>query len=209
MKQLIGIAVLLAAGPLAAQEITIDYAKDVDFATVKTFQYSETEDTNIKDPMMGERIVADLKAKLIDGGLSEVQDSPDIYVTYHVTREEKQKVNTQTFGYGGYAAGWGRWTGAGGEPNSMTTETPYTRRGAITGDSCCGYVRGRHESAPGRSTTPRLHSTPGAYLPPSGACSAEAVCGRDWARDALRRVCPARHGAVVPEDGHAGTVRGM
>ena len=126
MKIFIGVAVLLAAGSVAAQEIKIEYAKDVDFETVKTFQYSETEDTNIEDPAMDERIVADLKAKLIDGGLSEVQDSPDIYVTYHVTREEKQKVNTQTFGYGGYAAGWGRWTGAGGEPNSMTTETPYT-----------------------------------------------------------------------------------
>jgi len=126
MKGLIGIALLLAAGPLAAQEITIEYAKEVDFATVKTFQYSETEDTNIKDPMLGERIVADLKAKLIAGGLSEVEDNPDIYVTYHVTTEEKTKVNTQTFGYGGYAAGWGRWSVEGGGPASMTTETPYT-----------------------------------------------------------------------------------
>ena len=105
MKQLIGIAVLLAAGPLAAQEITIDYAKDVDFANVKTFQYSETEDTNIKDPMMGERIVADLKAKLIDGGLSEVEDNPDIFVTYHGEEQEELNLNTTHFGYG-YGGGW-------------------------------------------------------------------------------------------------------
>jgi hypothetical protein len=126
MRRLIGIAILLAAGPLMAQEITIDYAKDVDFAAVKTFQYSETEDTNVKDPMVGERIVADLKAKLVEGGLTEVQDSPDIYVTYHVMREEKQKLHTQTFGYGGYSAGWGRWADDAGKPASITTETPYT-----------------------------------------------------------------------------------
>lgn len=126
MKRLIAVACLLAAGSVAAQEITIDYAKDVDFAAVKTFQYSETEDTNIQDPALGERIVDDLKAKLIDGGLSEVKDSPDIYITYHVMREEKQKLNTQTFGYGGNAAGWGRWAGEGGQPASITTETPYT-----------------------------------------------------------------------------------
>ena len=46
MNRLIGIAVLLVAMPVAAQQVTIDYAKDMDFRDVKKFQYVEKKETN-------------------------------------------------------------------------------------------------------------------------------------------------------------------
>ena len=124
MKRLIGIAFLLAVTPVAAQQVTIDYAKDVDFKAVKTFQYTETKETNAPDQLMAGRIVTDLKAELTAAGLSEVQDSPDIFVTYHMTSKEDTVLNTTGFGYGGFGRGWGAW--GGGMANSTTTESTYT-----------------------------------------------------------------------------------
>lgn len=126
MNKLIGIALLLVATPVAAQQVTIDYAKDEDFKKVKTFQYTETKETNIQNPMMADRIVTDLKAKLTAGGLSEVQENPDIFVTYHMTSKQDQVLNTTSFGYGGVGMGWGAWGGGMGMGDSTTTETTYT-----------------------------------------------------------------------------------
>ena len=124
MNKLIGIALLLVTTPVAAQKVTIDYAKDMDFGEVKTFQYTETKETNPKNPMMADRIVEDLKAKLRDGGLLEVQKNPDVYVTYHFTSEQDQELDTTGFGYGGVGVGWGRW--GGGMTDATTTVTTYT-----------------------------------------------------------------------------------
>ena len=124
MKTLIGLALMLAVTPVAAQQVTIDYAKDVDFKAVKTFQYTETKETNAQDSMMGDRIVTDLKAQLTEAGLTEVKDSPDIFVTYHMTSKEDTVLNTTGFGYGGFGVGWGRW--GGGMASSTTTESTYT-----------------------------------------------------------------------------------
>ena len=45
----VAIAVMLAAVPGLAQEVTIDYAHGFDFNSVTTFQYVDTKDSNIKD----------------------------------------------------------------------------------------------------------------------------------------------------------------
>lgn len=126
MNKLIGVALLLVATPVAAQQVMIDYAKDEDFKKVKTFQYTETKETNIQNPMMADRIVTDLKAKLTTGGLSEVQENPDIFVTYHMTSKQDQVLNTTGFGYGGVGMGWGGWGGGMGMADTTTTETTYT-----------------------------------------------------------------------------------
>ncbi|HEU4618938.1 MAG TPA: DUF4136 domain-containing protein [Gammaproteobacteria bacterium] len=124
MNRLIGIALLLIAAPVAAQKVTIDYAKDIDFNSVKTFQYVPSED-GAPDPLMAERIDALIKQKLVDGGLKEVTENPDIFVTYHLTAQQNQVLNTTGFGYGGYGPGWGAWGGA-GLSTATTTVSTYT-----------------------------------------------------------------------------------
>jgi len=124
MKKLVGIAFLLVAAPVAAQQVTIDYAKGTDFSAIKTYQYVDTKETDMSNPMMADRIVQAIKAKLNAGGLHEVQENPDIFVTYHVTTQQNKVLNTTGFGYGGFGVGWGAW--GGGMASATTTETTYT-----------------------------------------------------------------------------------
>jgi hypothetical protein len=126
MKKILGIAtvVLLLALPAAAQKVNIDYAHDFDFSGVKTFQYVDTEESNAKSDLMDQRIAGAIKRELTEGGLTEVSENPDLYVTYHITTQENTVYNTTNFGYGGYYGGWYGW--GGGMGTSTTTASNYT-----------------------------------------------------------------------------------
>ncbi len=131
MKKLLGTVFVMAliATPAMAQKVTIDYAHDFDFGSVKTFQYVDTKESNVKgNDMMAQRVADMIKKELREGGLTEVQENPDIYVTYHFTTEERTSYQTTNFGYGGYGAGWGGWGygGMGGMGSSTTQAINYT-----------------------------------------------------------------------------------
>ena len=136
MKKALGLIFVLAliATPALAQKVTVDYAHDFDFSGVKTFQYVDTQESNSKNELMAGRIVDSIKKELREGGLTEVQENPDLFVTYHVTTEELSSFNTTSMGYGGYGgycAGWGGYGryggyGMGGMASSTTYETKYT-----------------------------------------------------------------------------------
>jgi len=126
MKKTLGIAavVLLLALPAAAQKVNIDYAHDFDFSGVKTFQYVDTDESNARSDLMNQRIAGAIKRELKEGGLTEVTENPDVYVTYHITSKENTVYNTSNFGYGGYYGGWYGW--GGGMGTSTTTASSYT-----------------------------------------------------------------------------------
>jgi flagellin-like hook-associated protein FlgL len=134
MKKALGMifVLALAATPAVAQKVTIDYAHDFDFKAVKTFQYIDTKDSNIKNQLMADRITTMFKKELAEGGLKEVTENPDIYVTYHATSKENTSYNTTSMGYGGYGGygggwgGYGRYGGMGGMGSSTTYATTYT-----------------------------------------------------------------------------------
>ena len=134
MKKALGMifVLALAATPAMAQKVTIDYAHDFDFKAVKTFQYIDTKDSNIKNQLMADRITTMFKKVLAEGGLKEVTENPDIYVTYHATSKENTSYNTTSMGYGGYGGygggwgGYGRYGGMGGMGSSTTYATTYT-----------------------------------------------------------------------------------
>ena len=134
MKKVLGLVIVLglAATPAMAQKVTIDYAHDFDFKAVKTFQYIDTKDSNIKNQLMADRITTMFKKELAEGGLKEVTENPDIYVTYHATSKENTSYNTTSMGYGGYGGygggwgGYGRYGGMGGMGSSTTYATTYT-----------------------------------------------------------------------------------
>ena len=129
MKRMFGLAIVLAlaATPALAQKVNIDYARDFDFEDIKTFQYVETKDTNMGNPLMADRATSRLKAELVKGGLTEVQENPDIYVTYHFTSKDDTQYVTDSFGYGGYHGGWGRWGGGAMGGTSTTRAYTYTK----------------------------------------------------------------------------------
>ena len=128
MKRVLGMLIVLAfaATPALAQKITIDYAHDFDFEKVKTFQYVDTKDSNMKNEMMDGRTKDAIIRELTEGRLKLVESDPDIFVTYHVTTQENTVYNTTGFGYGGYGAGWGGYGYGGGMGSSTTTAMSYT-----------------------------------------------------------------------------------
>ena len=127
MKKVIGLifVVALIATPAMAQKVQIDYAHDFDFESVKTFQYVDTAESNVKgNQMMADRVTNMIKKELREGGLTEVQENPDIFVTYHFTTEDRTSYTTTNFGYGGYGGGWYGW--GGGMGSSSTQQHNYT-----------------------------------------------------------------------------------
>jgi hypothetical protein len=115
---------MLMASPAFAQRITIDYDHDYDFDKVKTFAYVETGDTNSDNPLMDGRIRDAIARELTEGGLTQVDSNPDLFVTYHLSSKENTVLNTSGFGYGGWGGGWGGW--GGGISSSTTTVSTYT-----------------------------------------------------------------------------------
>jgi hypothetical protein len=130
MKKTLGLLIVLglAASPALAQKVTIDYAHDFDFDSVETFQYVDTEESNATNPMMHDRIQAMIIKEMKEGGATQVDANPDIFITYHVTTQQQTSYSTTSFGYGGYHGGWGGWGyGYGpGMASSTTTAHNYT-----------------------------------------------------------------------------------
>lgn len=126
MKKALGLIFVLAlvATPAMAQKVNIDYAHEFDFDSIKTFQYVDTAESNIKNQIMADRVTNLIKQELIEGGLKEVAENPDIYVTYHFTTQERTSYTTTNFGYGGYHGGWYGWGGSMGP--STTQQHNYT-----------------------------------------------------------------------------------
>ena len=127
MKKALGLIFVMAlvAAPAMAQKVNIDYAHEFDFDSVKTFQYVDPAESNIKgNQMMADRVTNMIKKELREGGLTEVQENPDIYVTYHFTTEDRTSYTTTNFGYGGYGGGWYGW--GGGMGTSSTQQHNYT-----------------------------------------------------------------------------------
>ncbi|MBW2510023.1 MAG: DUF4136 domain-containing protein, partial [Deltaproteobacteria bacterium] len=130
MKRVCGIAVvtLLVAVPGFAQKVNIDYAHDFDFNSINTFQYVDTEESNIKNNnLMADRVVGMIKKELREGGLQEVQENPDLYVTYHFMSQERKQLSTTGMGMGGYGGYWDGWGGWGDPFGGSMMGTSTTR----------------------------------------------------------------------------------
>ena len=116
----------MAALPAAAQKVTIDYAHEFDFTSVKTFQYVETKDTNTSNELMDERVKAAIIKELTEGGLTQTDTNPDLHVTYHYSSKDQTVYNTTNMGYGGMGMGWGGWGGMGASTTTTATFTEGT-----------------------------------------------------------------------------------
>ncbi len=135
MRKIFGLILVLAvvAGPSVAQKVTIDYAHDFDFESIKTFQYVDTKDSNAGNDLTDNRLRDAIIREAKDGGLQQVDSNPDMYLTYHVTTKDNTVFNTTSYGYGGWGPGWGGYGtwgygyGAGiGMADSTTRAYTYT-----------------------------------------------------------------------------------
>lgn len=127
----LGIALLVATAA-AAQKITTDSNPGTNFASYKTFTW--LKEPNVSDPLMKQRIVADINAQLQAKGLQPAQEGADLAVAAHMATKTEKTLNTFYDGFGG---GW-RW---GGGLGSATTTVDTYQEGTLVVDLFDGKTK--------------------------------------------------------------------
>jgi hypothetical protein len=131
---LLVLGLVLVAGPAFAQKVYIDYDKEFTAGDIKTFAWADTSETSVEDanPLLHSRIVNGIEYYLTLGGIREVNDDPDVYVTYHGSSEQEVRFDTDHWGYG-YPSAWygggfyGGYPHHGGYGTSTTTMRTYEK----------------------------------------------------------------------------------
>jgi hypothetical protein len=119
------IVTVLAAVPVLAQEVHVDYDRSGRFSWYKTFAWYESEETSLAghNDLMHSRIKNAIEHHLSQGRLVEDNDEPDLYVTYHAGSREAVRVDPVAIGVG-ISPGWAwdpYWGGAGVSTASVRT----------------------------------------------------------------------------------------
>ena len=82
--------------PCYAQKVNVDYNKEFDFNSLKT--YSWQKGTPAANPLMEQRIVKAIEYNLAMKGFQQVESSPDFYVVSHAST--KEELDITEWGYG-------------------------------------------------------------------------------------------------------------
>jgi hypothetical protein len=96
--------IFLAAVSAAVAGVDVEYNRTVDFTGFKTYAWKKgTEAPNsLTEKRIHRAVDEELKAK----GLTQVEESPDLYVITHAAGTSSARLDVNGFGYAGYG-----WTG--------------------------------------------------------------------------------------------------
>ncbi len=123
-KLALAAALCLLAAPSFAQKVTVDWDKDYDFDTIKTYEWVSPQ-VSPTSPLMQQRIEEAMQYHLAMRGVERVESGGDVMITYHGDNKNETVISTDHFGMG-YGGGWGRW-GGGGMGTSTSRAHTYTR----------------------------------------------------------------------------------
>jgi len=105
-------AVLLISS-CSGLKVSTDYDPASDFQSLKQYQWYQAKDGeqsgHANSPLMDKRIRATIESHLAAKDLLKTERTPDFYLNYSVTTEDKVDIQTHHT-YSGYAPGWG-WRG--------------------------------------------------------------------------------------------------
>lgn len=132
-RMLLGLAVIMSlVVGCSSTRVHVDYDRDADADSYASYAWSEHGEHSLIDdsPLMHNRIVAAIDARLQLGGLELEADDPDLLVAYHTETDEEVQLDSTTFGYT-YGPSW-RWDpywswGRPGISTTSTRVTTYTR----------------------------------------------------------------------------------
>lgn len=134
MQTLAVAAALCVAGATAfAQDVKVDFDKDANFASLKTF--AAKIGTSWNNPLGEKRVLSEIEETLTQKGWTMADaDKADAVVVLHGATEKEKTLNTfySGGGYGGY--GWRGWGGAGMGMGSATTTTSEYLVGTLVVD---------------------------------------------------------------------------
>jgi hypothetical protein len=104
-----------------AQDVKVDFDKDANFGTIKTFAVKIG--TSWNNPLSEKRVVGEIEQSLTEKGWTKTDESKaDALVVLHGATQVKKDLNTfYSGGYGGYG-----WRGVGGMGSATTTVNEYT-----------------------------------------------------------------------------------
>lgn len=139
IKNLLSLIVLslFLAACSQIQSVSVDYDTTVNFDEYQTFAWSPTPETSMENesPLMHARTIKIITEALVNGGMTQVESDPDIYVTYHTNSREEVRLQTTNTGGGlygpyGYDPYWGGGMGM-GMGTSTTTARTYVKGSLI------------------------------------------------------------------------------
>jgi len=104
-RLVVGLSLVLIASNAFGQKVTTDSVPGTDWSKFHT--YSWAEGTPAQDPLVAQRIVAGIDARLAAKGLKKVDSDPDLVVMYHASADQQKSLNWSNMG------GWGRFGGMG------------------------------------------------------------------------------------------------
>jgi Domain of unknown function (DUF4136) len=122
MQTLAVAATFTLIGSMAfAQDVKVDFDKDANFGTIKTFAVKIG--TSWNNPLSEKRVVGEIEQTLTEKGWTKTDESKaDALVVLHGATQVKKDLNTfYSGGYGGYG-----WRGVGGMGSATTTVNEYT-----------------------------------------------------------------------------------
>ena len=130
------LTLVLIAAPAAAQKVTVDYNPTADIASYKTFAWSSTPEFSIRDnnPLNHSRVKNAMEYYLAKAGMVEVDENPDIYVTYYGESDSDFNLDIASTGGYVYPTDW-QWDPYWGNASgTMTTTQVEVRRGMLVID---------------------------------------------------------------------------
>jgi len=98
---------VLAVSPAAALDVHVDYDKEADFPSYKSFAWKDIKQGTLEgsNDLIHTRIVKAIENQLAQAGLVENGSSPDLWVTYHASSKQDVRVDTTMYNYG-YGSSW-------------------------------------------------------------------------------------------------------
>jgi hypothetical protein len=114
---------LLSGTNAVAQEVTYNYAQDVDFTKFKTYKWVSIKNSDPIDEITAKQLTAAIDAELARKDLTKTDsDNADLYIAYQTAVGSEKQLNAYQTGWG-YGPGW-RY-GGGTSTLSATTTTIY------------------------------------------------------------------------------------
>ena len=101
-----------------ASKVHVDYDRQADFGSYRTFAWGNAKGFNLEDvnELVHLRVKNYIEAKLTQAGFLMVDKDPDLWVTYYTASKDQTKINVVAMGYA-FPTTWGwdpYWTGAWG-----------------------------------------------------------------------------------------------
>ena len=124
MKPLMLCVALLLSACASTPEVHTDHDPAANFGAFRTYYWAQTPESG--NPLVSQRIVAGVDARLAARGWNRQEGSGDVAIIANVATSERQTLDTFYAGgaYGGW--GWGPGWGYGGMGSTTTRVRTYT-----------------------------------------------------------------------------------